>query len=81
MNILITRHDKIGDFITALPMCKVLKEQTEHKVVMLVSKVNASLARELDFIDDVIEYSDDTARLLKEIQSHCFDVSIFTIII
>ncbi len=76
MNILITRHDKIGDFITALPMCKVLKEQTKHKVVMLVSKVNASLARELDFIDDVIEYSDDTARLLKEIQSHCFDVSI-----
>ena len=76
MNILITRHDKIGDFITALPMCKVLKEQTEHKVVMLVSKVNASFARELDFIDDVIEYGDDTIRLLKEIKSHHFDVSI-----
>lgn len=76
MNILITRHDKIGDFITALPMCKILKEQTEHKVVMMVSKVNVSLARELDFIDDVIEYSDDTASLIKEIKSHCFDVSI-----
>jgi len=76
MNILITRHDKIGDFITALPMCKVLKEQTDHKIVMLVSKVNAPLARELDFIDDVIEYSDDTVPLLKEIKCYHFDVSI-----
>ncbi len=76
MNILITRHDKIGDFVTALPMCKVLKEQTEHKLVMLVSKVNASLAKELDFIDDVIVYHDDSRALRKEIQAYHFDVSI-----
>jgi len=43
---------------------------------MLVSKVNAAFARELDFIDDVIEYSDDSAHLLKEIRSYNFDVSI-----
>lgn len=76
MNILITRHDKIGDFITALPMCKVLKEQTNHKIVMLVSKVNVSLAKELDFIDDVIEYSDDTFTLLRRLAPFKFDVSI-----
>lgn len=76
MKILITRHDKIGDFITALPICKVLKEQTENTVVMLVSKVNVPLAEELDFIDEVIEYRDDTAELIKEIRSHSFDVSI-----
>ena len=53
MTILVTRHDKIGDFITALPMCKVLKEQTNHKIVMLVSKVNVALASNMDFIDEV----------------------------
>lgn len=76
MNILITRHDKIGDFITALPMCKVLKEQTEHKIVMLVAKVNVDLAKELEFIDDVIEYTNDSKALIETIKTHKFDVSI-----
>jgi len=76
MNILITRHDKIGDFITMLPVCKVLKEQTNHKIVMLVSKVNVALAKELDFIDDVIEYTYDSKILIKTIKSYKFDVSI-----
>ena len=76
MTILITRHDKIGDFITALPMCRVLKTQTRHKIVMLVSKINVPLARECEFIDEVIEYRDDTKSLLKEIKSYSFTVSI-----
>jgi len=76
MKILITRHDKIGDFITMLPVCKVLKEQTDHTIVMLVSKVNVGLAKELDFVDDVIEYTDDSKALLQTIKSHNFDVSI-----
>ncbi len=76
MTILITRHDKIGDFITALPMCKVLKEQTNHKIVMMVSKVNVQLAKKLDFIDDVIEYRDDTFHILKELNRIKADVSI-----
>jgi ADP-heptose:LPS heptosyltransferase len=76
MNILITRHDKIGDFITALPMCKVLKEQTNHKIIMLVSKVNISLAKQMDFIDEVIEYSDDSITLIKRINKEKIDVSI-----
>ncbi|MEA3554688.1 MAG: glycosyltransferase family 9 protein [Campylobacterota bacterium] len=76
MTILITRHDKIGDFITALPMCKVLKEQTNHKIVMMVSKVNVDLAKKFDFIDDVIEYSDDSFTLLNRINNVKPDVSI-----
>ncbi len=76
MNILITRHDKIGDFMTMLPVCKVLKEQTDHKIVMLVSKVNVGIAQKLDFIDDVIEYSEDTFTLLKKLAPYKFDVSI-----
>ena len=76
MNILITRHDKIGDFMTMLPVCKVLKEQTNHKIVMLVSKVNMGIAQKLDFIDDVIEYSEDTFSLIKKLAPYKFDVSI-----
>ena len=76
MTILITRHDKIGDFITALPMCKVLKEQTNHKIVMLVSKINIDLAEKLDFIDEVIEYSNDSFTMLKRLNSIKADVSI-----
>jgi ADP-heptose:LPS heptosyltransferase len=76
MNILITRHDKIGDFMTMLPVCKVLKEQTTHKIVMLVSKVNVTIAKKLDFIDDVLEYSEDTFTLLKRLAPYKFDVSI-----
>jgi len=76
MNILVTRHDKIGDFITMLPVCKVLKEQTNHKVVMLVAKVNVDLAKELDFIDEVIEYTTDSKALVKTIKAYSFDVSI-----
>ncbi len=76
MNILITRHDKIGDFITMLPVCKVLKEQRNHKIVMLVAKVNVALAKELEFIDDVIEYTNDSKALIKTIKSYNFDVSI-----
>lgn len=76
MTILITRHDKIGDFITALPMCKVLKEQTNHKIVMLVAKINVDLAKRLDFIDDVVEYSDDSFTLLNRLSKFKFDASI-----
>ncbi|MEA3288889.1 MAG: lipopolysaccharide heptosyltransferase family protein, partial [Campylobacterota bacterium] len=63
MTILITRHDKIGDFVTMLPVCKVLKEQRKANIVMLVSKVNVQLAQKLEFVDEVIEYSDDSFTL------------------
>jgi ADP-heptose:LPS heptosyltransferase len=76
MTILITRHDKIGDFITALPMAKVLKEQTSHKIVMLVSKINVNLAEKLDFVDEVIEYTTDSLVLLSKLNKIKADVSI-----
>jgi len=76
VNILITRHDKIGDFITMLPVCKVLKEQTDHKVAVLVSTINLPLAKNLPFIDDVIEYSANSFTLLKRLAPFKFDVSI-----
>jgi len=76
MNILITRHDKIGDFCTALPMFKVLKEQTNHKLFALVSSINEELAKELDFIDEVIVFEKDVFTLAKKIKKAKIDLSI-----
>jgi len=76
MTILITRHDKIGDFITALPMAKVLKEQTNAKIVFMVSSVNIALAKKFDFIDDVIEYTTNSTLLLYKLNQIKADISI-----
>lgn len=78
MNILITRHDKIGDFVVTLPLFKAIKEQYSNtKLTALVSKINYDFAKEIDFIDDVILYNkDDLNTTLKEIKSRNFDVSI-----
>ena len=76
MNILITRHDKIGDFITALPLAKVLKEQTNYRIIFLLSKINEPLAKHLPFIDDIIVYTQDTKELVKRIKSKQIDLSI-----
>ena len=60
MNILITRHDKIGDFVTSLPLYYVIKKANPHaKVFALVSKININLAKQIDFIDEVILYDKD----------------------
>lgn len=76
MNILVTRHDKIGDFITILPMLKILKTNTNHRVLVLVSKINYDLACSIDYIDDVILYTQDSWLLSKEIRQHNIDASI-----
>jgi len=55
MNILVVRTDKLGDFITALPTCKVLKEHNpKNKIIVCVAPMNKELARACDFIDEVI---------------------------
>jgi ADP-heptose:LPS heptosyltransferase len=76
MNILVTRHDKIGDFITILPMLKILKTHTNHRVIVLVAKINYELAKSIDYIDDVILYTQDSWKLSKEIRQHNIDASI-----
>ena len=59
MNLLITRHDKIGDFIVTLPLFKAIKEQyPKTKLTALVSKVNFEF-KNINFIDDVILYDKD----------------------
>ncbi|MDX4060686.1 glycosyltransferase family 9 protein [Aliarcobacter skirrowii] len=78
MNLLITRHDKIGDFLVSLPLFKAIKEQyPSTKLTALVSKINFDFAKSLDFIDDVILYDkNDLNKTLQDIKSKKFDVSI-----
>jgi len=76
MNLLITRHDKIGDFVTILPLLKIIKSQSNHHITVLVSKVNYELAQSIDTIDDVILYTKETGTLVKQIKAKNIDVSI-----
>jgi ADP-heptose:LPS heptosyltransferase len=78
MNILITRHDKIGDFVTSLPLYYVVKKAYPHaKVCALVSRVNLELAKQVDFIDEVILYDKDNFWLtLRNIRAANIKVSI-----
>jgi len=78
MNVLITRHDKIGDFIVSLPMFKVLKNQRKDvKTFALVSKINYSFAKEISFIDEVILYDlNNLAKTLSDIKKAKIDISI-----
>ena len=78
MNILITRHDKIGDFITSLPLYFVVKKSNPNaKIYALVSKVNLELAKQVDFIDETILYDKNHFwQTLKNIKSANITVSI-----
>jgi len=55
MNILVVRNDKLGDFITALPAIYLLKHHNpQNKIVVCISPLNEALARNCEFIDDII---------------------------
>lgn len=77
-SVLITRHDKIGDFVVALPMFQCLKTaRPELRLIALVAKINLSLARALPYIDEVIEYNpDDMGATLAAIKKAKCSVSI-----
>ena len=78
MNILIVRNDKLGDFITALPTCKVLKEyDSSNKIAVLVAPLNEELAKACDFIDEVIVDKGESAfEMAKRLRKYRFDVSL-----
>ncbi|RXJ81197.1 glycosyltransferase family 9 protein [Arcobacter sp. F2176] len=78
MNLLISRHDKIGDFVVTLPLFKAIKEQfPKINITALVSKINFDFAKQIDFIDDVILYDKENLDItLDQIKSRKFDASI-----
>jgi len=71
VNILITRHDKIGDFVTSLPLYYVVKKSNPGATIYaLVSEVNVELAKKIDFIDEVILYDNRNFKhMLKSIKA------------
>ncbi|MGB5919244.1 glycosyltransferase family 9 protein [Arcobacter sp.] len=78
MNLLISRHDKIGDFVVTLPLFKAIKEQYPNtNITALVSKINFEFAKKIDFIDDVILYDKENLDItLEQIKLKKFDASI-----
>jgi ADP-heptose:LPS heptosyltransferase len=78
VNLLITRHDKIGDFVVTLPLFKAIKTSNpDIKIYALVSRINFNFAKSIDFIDDVIFYDkDDFFGTLKRLKNAEIDVSI-----
>lgn len=78
MNILISRHDKIGDFITTLPLFYVIKKNYPNsKIFALVSEVNEDLAKKASYIDRVVLYDKySTYKMIKVIRSLNIDISI-----
>jgi ADP-heptose:LPS heptosyltransferase len=77
VNLLISRHDKIGDFVLTLPTFQVAKNQIPNvKVIALVSKINYELASSMEFIDEVVVYDDNLLTLTKKIKDKNIDISI-----
>ena len=78
MNILITRHDKIGDFVTSLPLYYVVKKSNPGATIYaLVSEINVELAKQIDFIDEVILYEKNHFwKAFESIKAANIDVSI-----
>jgi len=78
VNILITRHDKIGDFVTSLPLYYVVKKSNPSATIYaLVSEINMELAKKIDFIDEVILYDKKNFRhTLKSIKAANITTSI-----
>ena len=76
-SILVTRHDKIGDFILALPLCKAIKNYApDIRLGILVSEVNYEFASSLDFIDQVILLGSDFWSTVNAIRNFKPEVSI-----
>ncbi len=79
MNILVVRTDKLGDFITALPAMFVLKQYNpNNKIIVCIAPLNFSLAKECDFIDEVIvdDGKESIFSLANKIRKEKIDASI-----
>jgi ADP-heptose:LPS heptosyltransferase len=79
MNILVVRTDKLGDFITALPSIYVLrKHDANNRIIVCVAPLNVGLAKECDFIDEVIvdELESSVFALAQKIKDAKIDASV-----
>lgn len=76
-SILITRHDKIGDFVLSLPLCKAIKAHSPStRVTVLVAPVNAAFAQSIPFIDQVVVWESDPKKTLAALKPLAISTSI-----
>jgi len=77
MNILIVRNDKLGDFITALPACYILKQlMPDCHITVLISPINQSIAKACNFIDNImLDTGQSTGVLAAELRQKNFDIA------
>jgi ADP-heptose:LPS heptosyltransferase len=77
MNILIVRNDKLGDFITALPACYILKQHMPNcHITVLISPINQSIAKACSFIDNImLDSGQSTGVLAAELRQKNFDIA------
>ena len=77
MKILLVRNDKLGDFITALPLAYLLKKyKPKATIIMLCAPLTAPLAKECDFIDEVIVDERSYFALANKLKAANIDVAI-----
>jgi ADP-heptose:LPS heptosyltransferase len=77
VRILIVRNDKLGDFVTALPVFYLLKQYREDiTTIACVAPMNAQFARDIDFIDEVIVDSGNTLNMAHQFSKAKIDVAI-----
>ena len=67
-NIIIFRTDRLGDYIIhSRPIYEIKKRHKDIKMIIICSKVNEKILKNLNYIDNIIVY-DQKAPLLKKIQ-------------
>lgn len=78
MTILVVRTDKLGDFITALPVLYVLKKHNpDNKIIACVAPLNEELANTCDFIDEIIvDRNQSMFEFVSELRHKKIDASI-----
>ena len=79
-NIIISRTDKIGDFVVSIPSYATAKAMyPSARIIALVSNANSAVAMHVKCIDEVIsidDYKDDDASLISKLRSFNPDVFI-----
>ncbi len=67
-NIIIFRTDRLGDYIIhSRPIYEIKERNKDIKIIIVCSKINEKILKNLNYIDDIIVY-DQSASLIKKIQ-------------
>ncbi|WP_394202800.1 glycosyltransferase family 9 protein [Shewanella waksmanii] len=75
--ILIVRVDKLGDFCHTLPAISLLKRSMPFaQIDVIVSPLIESLAKQFDFIDNILIYKKDDPKLIDKIKANNYQAAL-----